>query len=691
MTIIPGKRTKLILKPAFLGAVAWILLFICVSAPRAQYAGAGFSDGVSYYEHGDYENAIGPLKRAVDENPRLVDAYIYLASAYLGAEQFDQTIQTAREGLKVAPKHLRLLLLKAEGYYRSDYRKAIPVYREIATILERNLDRQKDGLHLERIRAYLGHLYHRRANESYGLGQINKAVQDYEQARQYSPDSLNIHNNLAYILLQEERWGEAVELLEETATLFPGAERTLFMKGQAHRGAGELDEMVEAYQQLYQADPENLNYAVIYGQSLMAANQARRGNLFMQKLIDRHPREKRLYEVLKKMNEQRYDFGARRNVLKLQRQAFPQDRAVAEDLARTHLLIQEYPEARQIYDSLATATLDPEYAIQAARTWLYDENYAIAAEVYQKMTDQWPDDADLLAEAAVVFEEAGDTERAQKLYRRAYNFAGEPLTVVKLIELLLQDKKNEEAFAYLEELEESGYSGIGKFYELKYRSGEMEEDERAEKAEQAVVEMLRLYENEQQEARELSAGTFNSGHAGMPPVLQIRRDLDRLEHYIDDWYAYLRLSFSSEECLQILENVISEYSSSPKLYLFRGQTAIDYGDPDRGMQSLEEAVRLGAQEAGVHLALGNAYAQLGKVQAAILSYERALTLDNEYKEVYHRLIRISRENELLDELCNRWLARYSNNNDNNILKEHLIEALHKADRTEEANRIIRNG
>src|SRR5699024_10571279 len=136
----------------------------------------------------------------------------------------------ARIGLNIAPNHIRLLLLKAEGHYRIDFKEAIPVYHQISDILKNKPDKQEDGITLKQVQSYLGRLYQQSANDSYNSGRTNKAIEEYKKARQFSPDSLNVHNNLAYILLKEERWDEAVNVLQKATELFPDAEQLLFMK-----------------------------------------------------------------------------------------------------------------------------------------------------------------------------------------------------------------------------------------------------------------------------------------------------------------------------------------------------------------------------------------------------------------------------------------------------------------------------
>jgi lipopolysaccharide biosynthesis regulator YciM len=102
----------------------------------------------------------------------------------------------------------------------------------------------------------------------------------------------------------------------------------------------------------------------------------------------------------------------------------------------------------------------------------------------------------------------------------------------------------------------------------------------------------------------------------------------------------------------------------------------------------EKAIRYSPQLRKAHLALAQLFEQAGQNKDAITAYERVLSLDAQKPEAYDALIRLYRKTGKLDKLCDRWKARYRGNTDNETLKEFLIEALHKAERYEEARKLI---
>lgn len=655
----------------------------------AQSFSADFSRGVELYQKGAYEKAIPIFEAEIKKNSNNIDAHVYLASSYLGEKEYNQVVKTTQQGLALAPGHMRLMLLEAEAYYRTDYKESIPIYKKIARKLEDEGDLQQQGISLAQIKAYLGHLYQRKASESYKANNLNEAIADYSTARNYSPDSLNIHNNLAYVLLQQKQWDEAVKALEKATSRFPNSEQLLMMKGQAYRGAKELQKMTDTYRQLYKKDEENLNYALIYGQSLMASNQAQKANDFLNKLVKEHPQEEKLYEALKMMNEQRFDFAAKRNILKLQRQAFPENTAVAVELAETYVQTKEFELSRQVYDSLARARRDVKFDIASARTWLYAQDYKKADSVYQQLIKKYPEEHQILSEGARVAERIAEKNRALTLLKEAYKISEQPEIALKIAELLTGQNNANEALGYTQKLMGTRYEGIAILYEME--TAQKKIDDAGQKAEKALIKMFGLYESTQQELSGQADNVFENRQLGMPPLLQDRQKITRLNQYIDDWYNYLTNNFSVQKAKKIISTVRAAYPQSPKLDFFEGKIAIKAGNSSLAKELFEKAIRQGARDPELYFLLGEVYWDRKKYSKSILSYERALTTDASFEKAYQKIVQLSQKQGSLEELCDRWSKRYQNNRDNKVLREYLISALHKADRYDEAKKLIKEG
>lgn len=663
-------------------------LLIAYKVPAQQISSYDYSTGVVYFEEGDFRSAIPYLEKAIVNNPANTDAYLYLASSHLGVEEYQKTIEIAQKGLVQEPYHIRLKLIQAEGYYRIDYKKAITIYREIEEMLNEYPEKEKEGVSLKQVRGFIGTIYLRQGNELYSTGKTDLAIDSYYKAREFIPDSLTIHNNLAYILIEKNNRDDALEVLEQANRRFPDAEQILVLLGQVYQQKEQVEKMTEVYGKLTENHPENLNYAIVYGQLLMSGNQARKANLFFKDLISKHPKEKRLYEVLISINEKRYDYGAKRNILRMQREQFPEDHSVAEKLAQTHVLIEEYEEARSIYDSLAAETNQPEYMNLSARTWLYEEDYKSAAIAYRSLIEEFNKLPEILYEAAKVFNEIDESDTAIELLKQSDSLDPAPEKKVLLVNILLSLNQFEESIAYLEQLLESDYSGFGQYQLLKNQKSLYETSEVQNKLQTSLTDLVRLYSGLQESYATQISGSIENNAPSLPPLLQDRAILERIETTIDDAYLFLRSNLNFDDSMKTIEAVISEYPESPRFYYYKGVLSFDSGEFRMAKESFEKALEMGAENPELFYLLGNIHTEEGNINQAVLSYERAITTDPMYQRAYSQLIDISQKNGQLNELCSRWLNRFKTDKRNELLKEHLVEALHKADRFEEARQVL---
>jgi|GEM_PF-2446006 len=674
----------------------WILwlasLLLFANPAAAQVASYDLSSGIDFYRQGQYQKAIKTLRSALNQDSTNSQAYLFLAYSYLKTKDYKKLVKIASRGLKHNPDHIRLMMLKAEGYYHIDYEKSFDIYRQVKKKIGEAPAHQIDGIRLEQVDAALGRLYQRKANDFYEKGRLEKSISNYRKARSFSPDSLSIQNNLAYTLIKAKKWKQAIDVLESASRRFPLNKSLLLMKGQAYRKTKQYDKMTEAYHQLYKMDPTNVDYGLTYGQALLISNQAQKANTFLHHLIKEHPDNKRIYQALKRMDTQRYNFKAKRNILKIQRQNFPDDKKIALELAQTNILLKKYEKARQIYDSLATATKLPVYRLQSARTWLYskDKNLEKAASVYQSLVEKYPDDIQILIESALVLRKAGNIKRAQQLYQRSFEQGKDPRAAFALMEIFNQQHDTTQVLHYASKLKDTEYAGIGLLYQLKYGSVKFDSDEAVEKTEQAVELMLRRFKSVKQQVVHHAKRIKKGDYFSKPSVLQSQQELSHIGQYIDQWYTYLATNFSYQKANSVLDDALSVFPSSSKLYFFEGKLAIQHEDITKGIHSLKRAVGLGAKNANVQILLGDAYDQQGKARSAVLSYEQALTFDQKNEEAYRKLVAVSQKYGKLNTLCERWLKRYRNNKENGVLREYLIEALQKADRFQEANKIIKN-
>jgi tetratricopeptide (TPR) repeat protein len=212
-----------------------------------------------------------------------------------------------------------------------------------------------------------------------------------------------------------------------------------------------------------------------------------------------------------------------------------------------------------------------------------------------------------------------------------------------------------------------------------------------EKALRLAIDALESSLDQLGKSQEQMQGQMQSqGFYGVMSSETTRQDtetLDRLSGEAFDWFTD---TFRESDVTPLLNRLLEQYPLSARLYSMTGNYHKEKGNRNQALQYLEEAVRLAPSLGDAHYHLGELYQEAGDDTKAIRSYRRASSLSSDWSQPYRALIDIHRKTGGLDDLCDRWLAMYRATPNNEILRSHLIEALHKANRIDEASEIVRD-
>ncbi len=143
-----------------------------------------YNRGVTYYESGDYDNAIVEFSKAIGINLRYSDAYYMRGNAYYKRGQYDQAISDYTKAIEINPGcdtayNNRGLAYHMKGQYDqaiSDYTKAIEINPKNAIP------------------------YYNRGFAYHMKGEYDRAISDYTRAIEINPSYAEAYNNrgLAY-------------------------------------------------------------------------------------------------------------------------------------------------------------------------------------------------------------------------------------------------------------------------------------------------------------------------------------------------------------------------------------------------------------------------------------------------------------------------------------------------------------
>jgi len=178
---------------------------------------------------------------------------------------------------------------------------------------------------------------------------------------------------------------------------------------------------------------------------------------------------------------------------------------------------------------------------------------------------------------------------------------------------------------------------------------------------------------------------------GLMDKIDLTRE-DRLKKYrrnIEEVNNYLLSNLSKDKYLFEINSLINKYPTSMILYYYKGIFYENKKDYQTAEKLYSRVLSVSTRNVRAHKRLGVLYEKMGKYKKAIKSFKRVLSLNNKDHTAYKSLIKLYRKTGNLNELCNEWLKIHFTQPGNKVLREFLIVALHKADRKQEAAKIIK--
>jgi len=165
------------------------------------------------------------------------------------------------------------------------------------------------------------------------------------------------------------------------------------------------------------------------------------------------------------------------------------------------------------------------------------------------------------------------------------------------------------------------------------------------------------------------------------------QNIQKEERFASKAFYHLA-SFPFDGVSELIIGLTEQFPQSAKIHTYIGEYLYRHDLTEKSHSFLLKSVRLAPNQKEAHNLLGKIYQQKEQYQESILAFERSLSLDNTDTKIYRNLINLYSKTGQLDQLCNKWMIRYQSGADHQILKQPLIEALHKAGRYEEAKKII---
>lgn len=200
-----------------------------------------FNEGVLALQAGDAETATQKFRRAMEMNPKMVEAPSALAGIYLEAGDGDQAVSMAEKTLALEPGNTRALRVLYDVYKeRGDREKAHQVLEQLKTA-EGGTDTA-------------ARIFNEGA-EAARLGDATTARERFEEAVSVDPELAPAYAALARVYLIQKEYDKTVEAARKAYELDPGNPSVLRYEYEAHRLKGDEAAAQEVFAKLSDEDP----------------------------------------------------------------------------------------------------------------------------------------------------------------------------------------------------------------------------------------------------------------------------------------------------------------------------------------------------------------------------------------------------------------------------------------------------
>jgi len=410
-------------------------------------AGAQLILATVHLAQGMTNQAESVLKKVIELDPDARPAHLMLAHIALQSNRRDQALQQLETLLAKNPNDLAALLQIAAIHEGSgDYRAAAGWYEKVLAVSTNSPVAMNN----------LAYLYSER------LGQLDKAHELAQRARDLRPNDPSVADTLGWILFKRGEYGKALQLIKESAEKLDSEPEIQYHLGAAHYRLGEedmarlaLQRAVESKREFPGKDEAARMLSVL---SIDTKSSSDQGISLLEKALAAHPGDVIAASRLAAIHEQRGAVDKAVGVYKQALSANPNSAALTVKLAELYAVRMRDPKQALEYARAAwkLAPEDPYIAHALGRIALGAGDAEWALRLLQTSARLRPNQAEVLYDLAMAYYETGDVGQAEANLKIAlqadarFSRAADARQLLSLIDLANNPGKADQAAAEID-------------------------------------------------------------------------------------------------------------------------------------------------------------------------------------------------------------------------------------------------
>jgi tetratricopeptide (TPR) repeat protein len=288
------------------------------------------------------------------------------------------------------------------------------------------------------------------------------AVEHYLVAAQLEPDNESLQMKTAQGLLQQNRNQEALTILRDLAARHPESDRALNWLALAYQATDQGDKAVATYRKLIKLKPREAagylklsSLLITQGKDDEALNQLETALTFAPHSPDLYRSYADLFaRRAVRAREPKAAHAARLRAIAVMEDAcreFPKDNALLTGLAELYIADNQFAKAFACHASLEARIHDQlPFRTRLAQGYAANGQRGAALTFFEQSVKERPKDERAWFYLGELRESAGDEVRAEIAFRRAAEYAAQPLTATRLAVFLLTHNQTNAALQAIE-------------------------------------------------------------------------------------------------------------------------------------------------------------------------------------------------------------------------------------------------
>lgn len=654
-----------------------VIIIFLLSINSSLNAQNSVQQAMQYYKAGNYKEALVAFEQLINGGQATKEIFYGAIDCAVRLKLNDKSIQIIEKAEKKFGIQYEWTFLLGQLYAQGGQ------LTQAVTVLQKVRKSFPDS---SEVRFYLADVYANLGAKQFTDNKFEEAYISLKEAYKNNPQKKDYTRNYLVVCIRLKKFNEALPLAKE-----------VFLSSKSDIEIGKLyfqlllqtekyKDALRVVQVIAKAFPDNTDVLLDVALAYRYTSEYDSATAYYQKLRQSFPRSR---EVYKAELDWLMASGLKDTVISRCREFLlntPDDKEIMTIMAQQYQRKKSFDTARTIYREMRAKDLDRDAALKIAECYLqeYQKDSAII-ELNEYAVTGGKNADGFLTLYGLLFKANRIAELKKILLigiKRFREYADFNLLMAK--QYLFEDAPDS-AFLYLEPIK-GVYS---RYPEISYITARLY-DSKADTA-KAVFHYSRFIRVSMAQSQNLQTqiSTTISGDGMMNPdsldkAEKAGSELDTLTSQLRAGFDRLRIINGRESYGKLLDELIADIPQGVPIYIARAKYRLELGDSSAAANDIETALRISAYNEEVQKETGNFYYETGDYEKAFIAYRAALSKNNKVKLYYERIIELSIKLKRTDEVIEFWKRRYESNPENELLRESLIELLHKTERFEEA-------